>query len=62
MSDFILRRIAPGTWHPTLRSPIAWDQVTFLFEGHVELTGDPAFTDNLLYTLLERPRSVHGTP
>lgn len=55
-------RVAPGTWHPTLRSPIAWDQVTFLFEEHVELTADPAFTDNLLYTLLERPRSVRDPP
>ena len=49
-------RVAPGTWHPTLRSPVPWDQVTFLFASHVDMTADPVFTDNLLYTLLERPQ------
>ena len=45
-----------GRWTPTLRSPIDWSQVTFLFGSHVEMTADPAFTDNLLYYLLEHPR------
>jgi hypothetical protein len=45
-----------GRWDPTLRSPIDWSQVTFLFGSHVEMTADPAFTDNLLYYLLEHPR------
>jgi pimeloyl-ACP methyl ester carboxylesterase len=45
-----------GDWAPTLRSPIAWSQVTFLFESHVEMTADPMFTDNLLYHLLVEPR------
>jgi hypothetical protein len=48
-------RVTPGMWHPTLRSPITWDQVTFLFEDHVEMTGSTAFTDNLLYHLLVAP-------
>jgi len=36
-----------------LVSPIKWDQVLFLFSDHLDLTRDPAFTDNLLYFLLE---------
>jgi hypothetical protein len=44
-----------GDWAPTLRSPIEWSQVTFLFESHVEMTADPMFTDNLLYHLLVEP-------
>ena len=45
-----------GRWAPTLRSPIDWSRVTFLFETHVEMTASPAFTDNLLYYLLVHPR------
>ncbi len=45
-----------GSWSPTLRSPIDWSRVTFLFETHVEMTASPAFTDNLLYYLLVHPR------
>jgi hypothetical protein len=45
-----------GEWAPTLVSPIDWSAVTFLFAEHVEMTSDPAFTDNLLYFLLVRPR------
>jgi len=36
-----------------LVSPIYWNQVLFLFSDHLELTQNPAFTDNLLYFLLE---------
>ena len=39
-----------------LVSPIRWDQVFFVFAGHVELTRAPVFTDNLLFILLESPR------
>lgn len=39
----------------TLVSPIAWDHVMFLFTGHIGLTKDPAFTDNVLFWLLEAP-------
>ena len=45
-----------GRWAPTLRSPIDWSRVTFLFETHVEMTASAAFTDNLLYYLLVHPR------
>lgn len=45
-----------GKWAPRLKSPIKWDSVTFLFTDHLGLTKDPAFTDNVLYLLLESPR------
>ena len=45
-----------GEWKPFLDSPIDWRQVTFLFTDHLGLTKDPAFTDNVLYLLLEAPR------
>jgi hypothetical protein len=43
-------------WSPGLTSPIGWTGVTFLFADHLALTRDPAFTDNVLYRLLEAPR------
>jgi hypothetical protein len=45
-----------GAWRPEVVTPIPWDRVTFLFRDHLGLTRDPAFTDNLLYLLLEEPR------
>lgn len=45
-----------GEWEATLRSPIDWSAVTFLFTDHLGLTKDPVFTDNVLYYLLEQPR------
>lgn len=45
-----------------LKSPIAWTNVLFLARDHLDLTRDPAFTDNLLFFLYERPRNrVQGT-
>ena len=50
-------RYADGTkWSPRLVSPISWSSVNFLFTDHLGLTKDPAFTDNVLYLLLEAPR------
>jgi pimeloyl-ACP methyl ester carboxylesterase len=43
-------------WQPRLVSPIHWASVNFLFTDHLGLTRDPAFTDNVLYLLLEAPR------
>jgi hypothetical protein len=40
-------------WTPGLVSPIGWTDVTFLFSDHLALTRDPAFTDNVLFRLLE---------
>jgi len=45
-----------GNWSPTLRSPITWKQVFFLFKDHRALVTDPFFIDNVLYLLLEDPR------
>jgi len=45
-----------GEWQTRLVSPIAWQQVVFLTSSHIELTRDPAFIDNLLFTLMEAPR------
>jgi len=42
-------------WAPQLKSPIKWSNVTFLFSDHLGLTMDPAFSDNVLYLLLEQP-------
>lgn len=39
-----------------LISPIKWSQVLFLFSDHLGLTRNPAFTDNLLYFLMESQR------
>jgi hypothetical protein len=43
-------------WSPRLVTPIKWSSVNFLFTDHLGLTKDPAFTDNVLYLLLEAPR------
>jgi len=40
-----------------LISPIQWNQVHFIFSDHLGLTKNPAFTDNVLYFLLESPRN-----
>jgi pimeloyl-ACP methyl ester carboxylesterase len=42
---------------PRLRSPLHFDTVQFLTSSHIGLTKDPAFTDFLLFTLLEKPRN-----
>lgn len=40
-------------WEPGLASPIRWSGVHFVFTDHLAMTRDPAFTDNLLFRLLE---------
>jgi pimeloyl-ACP methyl ester carboxylesterase len=42
-----------GNWTTRLRTPITWDRVFFLFTDHLGMTKDPAFTDNILFMLLE---------
>ncbi|MGF1485143.1 MAG: hypothetical protein ACFBZ8_12350 [Opitutales bacterium] len=37
-----------------LVSPVDWHAVTFLFSDHLGMTKDPAFTDNVLFILLEK--------
>jgi hypothetical protein len=45
-----------GNWTSYLRSPVDWQTVMFLPQGHLELTKNAVFTDNLLFWLLEMPR------
>lgn len=45
-----------GQWTPRVRTPLDWSSVRFIFADHLGLTRDAAFTDNLLYLLLEAPR------
>ncbi len=47
-----------GPWVPGLRSPIGWTRVQFVHQEHLAITRDIAFTDNLLYLLLEAPRDA----
>lgn len=42
-------------WSPRLITPIEWTGVQFIFADHLGLTKDPAFSDNVLYLLLESP-------
>jgi pimeloyl-ACP methyl ester carboxylesterase len=43
-----------GQWSPKLITPISWSNVMFIFNNHLGMTKDPAFTDNMLYILLEQ--------
>ena len=56
-SSALLDERTGAEWSPRLESPIAWKKVQFLFADHLGVTRDPAFTDNVLYLLLEDPRS-----
>jgi pimeloyl-ACP methyl ester carboxylesterase len=38
-----------------LKSPIRWTDTRFVFSDHIGMTRDPAFVDNVLHILLERP-------
>jgi len=55
-SSALMDERLPITVGQRLKGPIFWDQVLFLFSDHLGLTRDPAFTDNILYFLLEHPR------
>ena len=59
-SSAVMDERVGATWSPRLVSPVDWTRVTFLFTDHLGLTRDPAFTDNLLYVLLEEPRAAPG--
>ncbi|MEM1060882.1 MAG: hypothetical protein AAGJ97_01000 [Planctomycetota bacterium] len=43
-------------WRPTYVSPVRFDGVTFLAGDHLGITSSPAFSNNVLHLLLERPR------
>ena len=48
-----LRR--PDEMAQRMKSPIPWTGTHFVFSNHVQMTADPAFVDNVLHLLLERP-------
>jgi hypothetical protein len=56
-SSALMDERGPDRQTSRLISPIGWQQVFFLFSDHRNITNDPAFTDNLLYILLESPRN-----
>lgn len=55
-SSAIMDERTGRSWTRGLVSPIAWGDVIFVFSDHLGMTRDPAFTDNILYRLLESPR------
>ena len=54
-SSALLDERAGNGWQPRVRSPIAWDGVTFVPGTHLGITHHPVTVDNILYLLLERP-------
>jgi len=54
-SSALMDERVAADWSPTLKSPIKWSHVIFLFTDHVGMTKDPVFSDNILYYLLEHP-------
>jgi pimeloyl-ACP methyl ester carboxylesterase len=50
-------RVGSASWSPGLVTPIAWSDITFVFSDHLEMTRDPSFSDNILWRLLDAPRS-----
>ena len=55
-SSALLDEREGGPYRRGLNSPIAWGQVVALFSDHLGMTRDPAFSDNVLFQLLEAPR------
>ena len=56
-SSALMDERTSGNLNRRLVSPIRWSQVHFIFSDHLGLTKNPAFTDNVLYFLLESPRN-----
>jgi len=54
-SSALMDERSEENWSRELISPIDWTNVTFLFTGHRGMTSDPAFIDNILFFLLEKP-------
>lgn len=51
----LMDRRTPAEAGLRLKSPIAWTDAHFVFSDHARMTSDPAFIDNVLHLLLERP-------
>lgn len=52
---------ADGRWIPTLRSSLSTSRTLLLPAEHLRLTRHPVFRDNVLFWLLEEPRSPRPT-
>jgi pimeloyl-ACP methyl ester carboxylesterase len=48
-------RLGYDEWRAGVVTPIAWNDVRFVFSSHLGMTRDPSFTDNILYQLLDAP-------
>jgi len=59
-SSALLDERIGGNWKPTVQSPIVWTSVLFVPAEHRKITSDPVFEDNVLYWLLEDPRTDHA--
>jgi pimeloyl-ACP methyl ester carboxylesterase len=59
-SSALLDERIPDKRSIRLVTPIPWTNVMFLFSSHRNLPNDPAFTDNLLYILLEKPYNLES--
>jgi pimeloyl-ACP methyl ester carboxylesterase len=54
-SSALMDERVDSEWSPKLVSPITWSSVQLIFTDHLGMTKDPAFSDNVLYLLLEAP-------
>lgn len=54
-SSALLDERVGGVWSPRLQTPIDFGQVLMLPAGHLALTRNDVFRDNVLYWLLEEP-------
>lgn len=53
--SMLMDRRGKGNEGGRLQSPIRWTHSQFVFSNHMDMTSDPAFVDNVLHLLLERP-------
>ncbi len=53
--SMLMDRRGKGSEGGRLQSPIRWTHSQFVFSDHKKMTSDPAFVDNVLHLLLERP-------
>jgi hypothetical protein len=61
-SSALLDERVGRAWYPRLRTPIDFSQVLMLPAGHLALTRNDVFRDNVLYWLLEEPREPDDAP
>ncbi|MEM8835478.1 MAG: hypothetical protein AAGD00_06635 [Planctomycetota bacterium] len=55
-SALLDERLGSAAASPRVVTPIRWDAVTFIPTNHMGVTRHPTFINNVLYTLLEKPR------